>query len=171
MNTYTGAQLANALHALDVDFVLSNKDKTSPLKRRPLQLIISLAESDESRLRLSLIPLFLRHPEYAKYVNSALKVTSPAASLTLQCYYTAAVWLQRKYQERLIPLIGKKTALPNLFSKELPVSAKKNPDTNLESLARKHQELSKKRINWLGTYEHGAQRFILHLEKQKTWQK
>ena len=167
MTTYSGAQLANALYALDVDFVLSNKDKASPLKRKPLQLIVSLAESDESRLRLSLIPLFLRHPEYAKYVRSASKSISPAAFLTLQCYYTAAVWLQRKYRERLDALIGKKRTLPTLFSKELLTSIEKSPDENLQTLARRHQELSKKHINWLGTYEHGAQRFMIHLEKQK----
>ena len=165
MNVYSGAQLANALYARDVEFVLSGKEKTSPLKRRPLQLIISLAESDESRLRLSLIPLFLRHPEYAKYVRSASKPASQSAYLSLQCYYTAAVWLQRKYRERLIPLIGKKPSLPNIFSMELLISTEKNPDENLQALGRRHQELSKKRINWLGTYEHGAQRFIIHLEK------
>lgn len=171
MTTYSGAQLANALYALGVDFVLSGKDKASPLKRKPFQLIVSLAESDEARLRLSLIPLLLCHPEYSKYVRAASKLVSPEARLTLQCYYTAAVWLQRKYRERLVPLIGRRPPLPNLFSKELGISTNKNPDANLESLARRHQELSKKQINWVGTYEHGAQRFIVHLEKQKSWQK
>jgi hypothetical protein len=167
MNNYSGAQLASALHSLDVDFVLSDKETTSSLKRNPLRLIIALAESEEARLRLSLIPLFLRHPEYSKYVRSAAKAASPAARLTLQCFYTAAVWLQRKYEQRLANVIGKKTTLPNLFGKDLMLSTQKNPDENLEFLARRHQELSKKHINWLGTYEHGAQRFMVHLEKQK----
>ena len=167
MNTYSGAQLATALNALDVEFVLSNGGKTSPLKRKPLQLIASLAESDEVRLRLALIPLFLRHPEYSKYVRAAAKMASPTARLTLECYYTAAVWLQQKYAERLVNLIEKKVSLPDFFSKELLVSSKKNPDENLQALARRHQELSRKHINWLGTYKHGAKRFIVHLEKQK----
>ena len=171
MNTYSGAQLANALHSLDVDFVLSDKNNTNPLKRKPLHLITALSESDESRLRLSLIPLFLRHPEYSKYVRPATKEVSPAARLTLQCYYSAAVWLQKKYSERLAILIGKKTNLPNLFAKELVVPTEKDPSENLQVLAHRHQELSKKHINWLGTYEHGAQRFVIHLEKQKAWQK
>jgi hypothetical protein len=96
-------------------------------------------------------------------------MVSPSARLTLECYYTAAMWLQTKYWERLVPLIGKKGSLTDHFSKELMVSDKKHPDENLQALARRHQELSKKYINWLGTYEHGAQRFIIHLEKQKAW--
>jgi hypothetical protein len=167
MSTYSGAQLANALHSLDVDFVLTDNETQSPLQGKPLLLLTALAESDESRLRLSLIPLFLRHPEYSKYACSATKAISPAACLTLQCYYTAAVWLQRKYRDRLDALIGTKATLPNLFSSELKVSKEKTSDGNLQALARRHQELSKRHINWHGTYEHAAQRFIIHLEKQK----
>lgn len=170
MSNYSGAQLASTLHALDVDFVLSEKDKTSPLKDQPLHLIVALAESDESRLRLSLIPLFLRHPEYSKYVRNAAKATSTNARLSLQCYYTAAVWLQQKYEERLAILIGEKPSLCDLFSKELMISVEQNPDKNLRTLANRHQELSKKHINWLGTYNHGAERFMIHLERQKAWQ-
>lgn len=170
MINYSGAQPASTLHALDVDFVLSEKVKTSPLKDKPLHLIVGLAESDEARLRLSLIPLFLRHSEYSKYVRDAAETTSPNSRLSLQCYYTAAVWLQQKHRERLAVLIGEKPSLPDLFSKELMISAEQNPDKNLQTLAYRHQELSKKHINWLGTYKHGAERFMIHLERQKAWQ-
>jgi hypothetical protein len=169
MINYSGAQLANALHALDVDFVLSEKDKTGPLKDEPLHLIVALAESDEARLRLSLVPLFLRHPEYSGYVREAEKIASTDAQLTLKCYYTAAMWLQQKYKERLTALIGEKPFLPDLFSKELMIAVKQDPDKNLQSLANRHRELSKKHLNWLGTYNHGAERFVVHLERQKAW--
>ena len=70
----------------------------------------------------------------------------------------------------LVNLIGNKVSLPDFFSEELMVSSKKYPDENLQVLARRHQELSKKYINGPGTYKHGAERFIIHLEKPKAWQ-
>jgi hypothetical protein len=51
-------------------------------------LIAALAESDESRLRLSLIPLFLEHHEFALHVWTVAKKLHQAARLTLQCYYS-----------------------------------------------------------------------------------
>lgn len=170
MTSHSGSELANALHALDVDFVVSEKDITGPLKNEPLQLIVGLAENEESRLRLSLIPLFLRHPGFSKYCLDAAKTISPKSRLTLQCYYTAAMWLQQKYHGRLLTVLGERPELPDLFSKELNIVVQQNPEENLRTLALKHQELSGRSINWLGTYEHGAQRFLTHLERQKQWQ-
>ena len=170
MINYTGAELANTLHALDVDFVLGENEEAGPLRDEPLHLIIALAESEEARLRLSLIPLFLRHPEYSNHVRDAARAASPNACLLLQIYYSAAVWLQQKYDKRLAALIGEKPILPDLFSIELMVAVEQNPDKNLQALAVRHKEISKKNINWLGTYKHGAERYIIHLERQKIWQ-
>ncbi len=58
-----GDQLTNALHVLGVHFVLGGQSKDNLLHKQPVRLIAALAESNESRLRLSLIPLFLEHPE------------------------------------------------------------------------------------------------------------
>jgi hypothetical protein len=56
----------NALHALGVRFLMGgSKGSDNSLYRQPARLISKLAQSDEARLRLSLIPLFLEHPEYA----------------------------------------------------------------------------------------------------------
>jgi len=66
----TGNQLTNALRALDINFILGGQSKGEPLHKKPARLIAALAQSDESRLRLSLIPLFLEHSEFALRVRT-----------------------------------------------------------------------------------------------------
>lgn len=109
----TGNQLSNALRASNVNFNMGGKAEQDALHRRPVLLIAALAESDESRLRLSLIPLFLEHPEFSLHVKRAAKRLASKAWLTLQCYYSAAVWLERKYK--------RKGLLPDRFSQQLGI--------------------------------------------------
>jgi hypothetical protein len=159
-STVTGEQLADALQALGVKFVMGGRSKDEPLHKHPAHLIAALAESDESRLRLSLIPLFLEHPEFTEHVRTAAKKLGAPARLTLQCYYCAAVWLREKY------LPHKKPFLPDYFSRELNILFTDDPEANLRALAKRHQELSGARINWLGTYEHAAQRWLAGRENE-----
>lgn len=143
----TGTQLTNALRALDINFIMGGQSTDETLHKQPARLIAALAESNESRLRLSLIPLFLEHPEFALYVRTAARKVDPAARLTLQCYYTAAVWLAKKYQHG---------SLPDYFSEELGIHPMDDPEDNLRALAKRHKELSSTWVNWLGTYLHAA---------------
>ena len=145
----TGNQLTDALRALDVNFILGGKSQQAFLHKSPARLIAALAQSDESRLRLSLIPLFLEHPEFGARVKPVAKRLSTSARLTLQCYYTAAVWLAQQYQPH--------KPLPDHFSQELGLTPTADVDGNLRELAQRHKELSGRRINWLGTYQHAAQ--------------
>jgi hypothetical protein len=147
--TITGNQLASALRALDVNFIMGGQSKGESLHKQPALLIAALAGSEESRLRLSLIPLFLEHPELASRVRTVTKKINPSARLTLQCYYTAAVWIAKKYQPQ--------KALPDYFSKELKLNTTDDPEENLRNLAKRHAELSGTRVNWFGTYHHAAQ--------------
>lgn len=151
----TGDQLTDALRALDVNFILGGNRKDASPRKQPARLIAALAQSDESRLRLSLIPLFLEHPEFATRVRTVAIRLNPSARLTLQCYYSAAVWLAKKYQ----PHQGK--ALPDYFSKQLNLHPTADPEENLRALAKRHKELSGARVNWLGTYQHA----------ERVWQK
>jgi len=145
----TGDQLANALHELGVHFIMGGGGGDLSLHKHPAKLIAALAQSDEARLRLSLIPLFFEHPEYASRVRAVAIKLEPSAQLTLQCYYTAAAWLAQKY--------NLKVSLPDHFSKVLKLIPNEDPDENLRALAKRHQELSGSRTNWLGTYRHAAQ--------------
>ncbi len=70
----TGDTLTNALYALGVHFILGGGSRREDLHTQPSRLIAALAESDESRLRLSLIPLFLEHPEFSAYVQVAAEI-------------------------------------------------------------------------------------------------
>jgi hypothetical protein len=144
----TGTQLTNALRALDVNFIMGGQSTNETLHKQPARLVAALAKCGESRLRLSLIPLFLEHPEFALHVRTAAKKLDPPARLTLQCYYTAAVWLGKKYQQH--------GTLPDYFSQELSLHPIDDPEENLRALAKRHKELSGTWVNWLGTYLHAA---------------
>ncbi len=74
---------------------MGSRDVKETLHTRRGRLLKALAQSEEARLRLSLIPLFLEHSEYAAHVQAVARQLDPAARLTLQCYYTAAVWLAK----------------------------------------------------------------------------
>ena len=155
----TGEQLANALYALGVHFIRGGMLTDELLLNQPTRLITELAQSDEARLRLALIPLFLEHPEYASRVRAAAKQLAPTARLTLQCYYSAAVWLAKKYQLE--------TLLPDHFSKDLILMPGDDIDKNLRALAERHAELSGSFVNWLATYQHAEQIWWKSVERRR----
>jgi hypothetical protein len=155
----TGDQLTKALRALNVNFILGGQSEDEFLCKQPARLIAALAESEESRLRLSLIPLFLEHPEFAACARTVAKKLSLSARLTLQCYYSAAVWFVQKYQPD--------KHLPDYFSKELSLHPGDNLEDNLQALAKRHGELSDTRVNWLGTYQHAVLVWQKGLEYKK----
>ncbi len=156
----TGDQLTNALHELGVQFVLGRQRKDESLYKHPVKLIAALAESNEARLRLSLIPLFLKHPEFSDHVRTAAKNVKQSDRLTLQCYYTAAVWLGQKYQLQ-------NKSLPDYFSRDLKLAPTSDPEKNLHMLAKRHVELSGAQVNWLGTYQHAAEVWLRGQEYQQ----
>jgi hypothetical protein len=145
----SGDQLADALAGLGVKFLIGGRGRGDPLEKHPAHLIAALAESEEARLRLALIPLFLEHPEFSTHLGAVSAGSTVPARLTLQCYYTAAVWLQQRYTDG--------HGLVDLFSRQLGVEVTDDPGQNLEHLARRQRELSGMPINWLGTYEHAAE--------------
>jgi hypothetical protein len=165
--SFSEDQLVSELWAWDVRFLTGNQSTFTPLLT-PASLMASLAQSENARVRLSLIPVFLRHPEFASEVESADKSLSPQTNqLVLRFYYTAAFLLQRKYRERLTRIFGKQPQLPDIFSTKLGISLDKNPEQALLQLSKRHQALSGQFINWLETYEHAAERLIKHMEKFK----
>ncbi|MCB0183192.1 MAG: hypothetical protein KDE31_02950 [Caldilineaceae bacterium] len=134
-------------------------------------LLRQLALSEEARLRLALIPVLLRHPEFAPIVSQVAVQLPASAQLVLKCYYSAAQLLQQKYRQRLHALFGDSPTLPDLFAAELGLPEFTDPDHGLQRLAERHRQLSGRMINWLGTYEHGAQRLLIHCERKALWQK
>ena len=150
-------QIAGALQVLGVNFIFGKRYTDTSLHKQPERLIVALAQSDEARLRLSLIPLFLEHPEFSDHARKAVQDLGEPANITLQCYYTAATILQRKHVVQLNLLIGKKQPLPDLFSIKLGLQLTTDLEQDLRDLAKRHEILSGMRINWLGTYQHAIQ--------------
>lgn len=89
-----------------------------PNELSDVELIVALTESDDARLRLALIPLFLAQSSLAELVPSLVAQLDPQRALDLKQRYTAAVCLQRFWQTRLREFVGEKL-LPDLFSTEL----------------------------------------------------
>ena len=157
--------VAAALAQLDVQFVTrTGKVSGVRLAKQPVALLASLAEQDEARLRLGIIPLLLRHPGLATAVPKAVRQVSPRRRDVLKLYYTAALLLQQKHAARLGKSLGLFVPLPDWYSGELGVPVRGDPDTRLRVLARKQRERSGLALNWLGTYEHAAERFVKQLD-------
>lgn len=165
----TGTQLAAELNHLGVHFVTGSTTDAPLPAAKPETLLAELAASPEARLRLALIPLFLRHPEYARYAPEAARRLVLPTRILFQCYYTAAVLLQQKYAARLTILFDRQKPLPNLFSGDLGVPISGHPDEQLKALAQRQAILSGDYINWYGTYEHAAKQFLAHFEWRLSW--
>jgi hypothetical protein len=157
------------LAELDVPFIAGASRQRLAAPPQPAVLLASLAASDEARLRLALIPLLLRHPELACHADAALRLMAPQGRTCFKCYYTAALLLQEIHRERLKTLVGRLDVLPDLFSGELEVPGRTDPSDALRILAMRQRDLTGRSINWLGTYEHGADQLLQVLERRKQW--
>lgn len=158
------AALAAELGRLGIAFVSFSADDQPSPPPTPGALLASLAMSDEARLRMALIPLFLALPEYAHSADEAAGALSGRARVTLVCYYTAALLLQRKYVRHLIQLGIDHAPLPDLFGRELGLPPADDADSSLARLAERHAELSGQSLNWRGTYEQAAKRYMQRLK-------
>jgi hypothetical protein len=160
--------LVSELWARDVRFLMGKQTTPAPLLA-PVTLIQSLAKSGDARVRLSLIPLFLRHPEFASEIKDAENLLdSQTERLVLYFFYTAAVLLQRKYWFRIVEFLGTLVQLPDLFSDILGIALDPDPNQALLQLGKHHQMKSGQYINWVGTYEHAADVWLKEMELQRT---
>lgn len=166
---FSAAMLAKILDGLDVAFVRSGVEEAAVDLPEPASLLTALADSDEARLRSALIPLLLRYPEYAQHAEAAAHEIAGSTRLAFMFYYSAACFLQRKYRSRLAVLVDDADPIPDFFSGCLGLPLASDPNTALRLLANRHRILSGKPINWLGTYEHAANRWMTHMERRQAW--
>lgn len=162
-------ELVDVLNELDVPFLAGGSPGGQTHPVAPGALLARLAGCQEARLRLALIPLLLRHPSFGYYADAALAETPAFAVTGFKCYFAAAVLLQRKHWERLQIFVTSMAPLPVHFFKELALPYRGDPEASLKLLADRQAILSGRHINWLGTYEHAAQRFLTHMERRSTW--
>ncbi|MFQ5616866.1 MAG: hypothetical protein ACE5GO_10475 [Anaerolineales bacterium] len=109
--------LVAALREWGIRYLAPTNAKPGPTPIPPAELIARLADHPHPRLRLALIPLFIRHPNLAESLPS--QTLTPAARETLHKLYMAAVCLQRMWHIRLSFYLENQTPLPNLFSEQL----------------------------------------------------
>jgi hypothetical protein len=161
----SSAELAQSLQALGLSFVRSAPAAAAASSPpSPASLISALAQSPEARLRLALIPLFLSYPAWADLLPALAHDLPPAPRLTLQSYYTAAVWLQQENRPLLEQHLGAQPSLPDHFSSHLEIEKTTLPGENLTRLARRQRILSAAPVNWLGTYRHAFQVWLRSLQ-------
>ncbi len=101
------------------------------------RLLCALLRQDDSRLRLAIVPLLLRHPEISASVPALAARLDDTVSLELQTLYMAAVYMQRNWRSRLSIYLDEVTLLPDLFSRQmgLPPPAEQFGKTGLYELA------------------------------------
>ncbi len=167
----TNTILTTSLERLGVHFIAGQPDLASETAESPVALLRGLASSNESRLRLALIPLFLRRPEYALQVVVALSGLSRQPEHFLRCYYTAAQLLQEKYYKTLTELFDNLPILPALFDDALNLDSAASADARLHQLAEEQARLTGKPLNWYGTYEHAYKRLVQHSRRRLQWQR
>jgi hypothetical protein len=178
MDTLTGDQLVVELERLGLRYLSRSASQEPSAPLAPDALIAGLAASPEARLRSALIPLFLWRPDYASAawaVGAHGRAPQPdghapppdgraplpdKARLMLQCCYSAAVALQRRYAVRLAQLGRPVTPLPDIFAVALDLPPMADPAARLAAVAARHAQLSGEAINWLGTYEQAAATFL-----------
>ena len=165
----TADELVGALDGLGVHFLTGGEVNPRAQSLGQDELLAGLAAQPDARLRLAIIPLLLRRPEFAAAAYEAAERVSGTAQHTLKLYYTAAVLLQQRHRDRLVQLLGPQSSLPDLFGRELGVPRAGDSLERLQQLGNRHAELTGLRINWIGTYEHAVQRLIKRLELEALW--
>lgn len=165
----TEEELVAELEQLGVRY-LSRQHHIEELEARPRhKLLADLVRQPSSRVRTALIALLLAHPEYAASIPTALQDLTPSAARTLKILYTAAVYLQRQYADKLQGFLGANWRwLPDLFSDELGVSGD-TPPTRLQSLGQIHARWSGTHLNWAGTYENAVRLLLRRWEMEQAW--
>ncbi len=167
--TYSTDDLGKTLLALGIRFIAGEVISEPSAILSPTALLKGLVRSRDARYRMAVIPLLLSRPDFAARVKrTIIELEEPARSY-LKLFYTAAMLLQQEHSERLETMLGARPALPDLFSRELGLAGDGDPITCLKELADRQRVLTRLSINWLGTYEHAAERFIKRLEHEAEW--
>ncbi len=165
----SGDEIVTELNRLDVTFLVGGRAPSDTQAADPVLLLASMASSDEGRVRLAIIPLMLRRPELLTHVAEAAKQLEGQALGFLMCYYTAAVLMQKKYEEGLNELELLSMSLPDMFSSQLGIPTSDEPDSQLAQLNRVQSAQVGSYYNWIGAYEHAASTFMRLHENKTRW--
>lgn len=160
--------LVSELNTLGVHFLNGGDGRRQP--RLPqTALLTGLAASSDARVQLALIPLLLVQPMYSQEAPVAAAQLQGHAHILFCCYYTAAVYLQRREAAELQALQLPTDPLPDWFATALGISVQDDFTLALRALALRQQQLCQDATNWLGAYEHAFQRLLRRRHLELKW--
>ncbi len=163
-------QFVAELHQLGITFLSNRLILSSKSPRSPEQILADAIKQPSSRVRTAVIALFLVHPGYAEYLPTALGLLNENQRQLLKLFYTAAVHLQRLYQNDLAAIIDSELMwLPDLFGEDLGISSTLSPQTAIQLLGNKHQEITSSLTNWSGTYKNVVHHLIRYKQHEAQW--
>jgi hypothetical protein len=150
---------------------LSREGGDTDLEPRPPAILLAdLMRQPSARVREAVIALLLLHPAYAQAVPAALTLLPASEQLVLRFFFTASVFLQREYAGLLRSYLpGPWLWLPDLFSRELGISASGGPKERLARLGDAHRRRTGSIANWAGTYENVVDKLTRRLRLEEQW--
>lgn len=166
---YSRDALVAALRDRGVAYLAPSDAVAREMPESNEQLLRALLHQDDSRLRLAIVPLLLRHPEISASVPDLAVGLDETASLELQTLYMGAVYLQRNWWSRLRIYLDEMTLLPDLFSHQmgLPLPSEQFGKTGLHELADAWQARSKYPFERLQAFNSTFELFIGQLKLEK----
>ena len=165
----TDQQIIDLLYQNGVSFLTPSPSLPKELPDfPPKDILLHLAQHPDARMRLSLIPVFLSLPSYARQVNHAVRQTDSDTAITLKVYYAAAALLAQIYRPELEQLHLPTQHLTDHFFTSLGL-ASSTPEDQLTALSIFYQQHTHRKINWAGTFHHAAQRVIQRRAKEQQW--
>ena len=117
--TYSRDTLVAALRERGVTYLAPSDAQATEKIPPDAALVMAILEQEDSRLKLALVNIFLRHPELEQTVARLVEQTDTQLKLELQTFYMAAVYLQRLWRSRLTFYLGQCTLLPDRYSTQL----------------------------------------------------
>lgn len=156
--------LSAQLYRMKVPYLRELEEYNGQIDLSHEQLIYELASNGESRVQEALIPLFLRYPELASLLPNVLETLPIQAQSKLKHFYTAAVYLQRLWQTRLLDSVGKTPMLIDLFGQSEFGLAEPNQhygELGLRQLAEIFTEETG--FDWYSVYESILESFLQNL--------
>ena len=160
--------LVSELSALGVHFISGGEERQQSWLPRAT-LLAGLAASSDARVQLALIPLLLVQPTYAQEALVVAEQLQGHMHILFCCYYTAAVYLQRREMAALQAVHLPTDPLPNLFATTLDLSVQDDCSQALYMLAVRQQQLFQDATNWLGAYEHALERLLRRRRLEQQW--
>ena len=161
--------LVAALRDNGVSYLVPSDADTDEVLKSPVRLLSALLRQPDARLKLAIVPLFLRQPALAESVPALAARLDAPQSLELQTLYMAAVYLQRNWRSRLSIYLDDMTLLPDLFSRQmnLPPPEERFGKTGLYTLAEAWQARSQYPFARLEALQNTIVRFFEQLKMAK----